>query len=179
MRHSVTAIACHKAVSGPEYIDVEGPAAFYEDESFGLGRVVFGVMGRAMKPSIQAVVVLGVTFCLGTMVTNARAQSGAGVLLVAANDFASSNYGPGPVTTGRTLEWDSRKGRWGLKLGVEQRTDQLSEWRDVQPGLYYKVTPRLHIGGAVSLSPEPTINPRLADPQASNPRVRLETTFKF
>jgi hypothetical protein len=99
--------------------------------------------------------------------------------ILAANDFVSPNYGPGPVTTGRTLEWDSRKGRWGLKLGVEQRTDQLSEWRDVQPGVYYKLTPQLHIGGAVSLVPPPAINPRLVDPQASTPRVRLETTFKF
>jgi hypothetical protein len=100
-------------------------------------------------------------------------------LVLAANDFSSPNYGAGPVTTGRTLEWDSRKGRWGLKLGVEQRTDRLGEWRDVQPGLYYKLTPRLHIGGAVSLSPSPQINQRLVDPQANAPRVRLETTFKF
>ncbi len=100
-------------------------------------------------------------------------------LVLAANDFAAPNYGPGPVTTGRTLEWDSRKGRWGLKLGVEQRTDRFSEWRDVQPGVYFKVTPRLHIGGAVSLAPNPLISQRLIEPQASAPRVRLETTFKF
>ncbi len=74
---------------------------------------------------------------------------------------------------------DSRKGRWGLKLGVEQHTDRLSEWRDVQPGLYYKLTPRLNIGGAVSLSEPPAINPRQVDPQGHSPRVRLETTFKF
>ena len=49
----------------------------------------------------------------------------------------------------------------------------------MQPGLYYKVTPRLHIGGAVSLAPDPTINPRRVDPQGATPRVRLETTFKF
>jgi hypothetical protein len=103
----------------------------------------------------------------------------AGVVL-AANDFAAPNYGPaGPVTTGRTLEWDSRKGRWGLKLGVEQHTDRLSEWRDVQPGVYFKVTPRLHIGGAVSLNPNPQVDPYVAEPRPSTPRVRLETTFKF
>jgi hypothetical protein len=108
----------------------------------------------------------------------ACAQSApAPALILAANDFASSNYGPG--VTGRTLEWDSRKGRWGLKLGVEQHTDRLSEWRDVQPGLYYKLTPRLNIGGAVSLSEPPAINPRQVDPQGHSPRVRLETTFKF
>jgi hypothetical protein len=49
----------------------------------------------------------------------------------------------------------------------------------VQPGLYYRITPRFHIGGAVSLAPDPQINPRQVDPQPSAPRVRLETTFKF
>lgn len=102
----------------------------------------------------------------------------AGVMQVA-NDFAAANYPPGPVTTGRTLEWDSRKGRWGLKLGVEQHTDRLSEWRDVQPGVYFKVTPRLHIGGAVSLTPVPQVDPYVVDPRPNAPRVRLETTFKF
>jgi hypothetical protein len=102
----------------------------------------------------------------------------AGVMLVG-NDFAASNYAPGPVTTGRTLEWDSRKGRWGLKLGVEQHTDRLTEWHDVQPGVYFKLTPRLHIGGAVSLAPVPQVDPYVVDPRPTAPRVRLETTFKF
>ena len=83
------------------------------------------------------------------------------------------------MTTGRTLEWDSRKGKWGLKLGVEQRTDHFSEWQDVQPGVYYRLTPRLHIGGGVSLAPTPLVDPRLVDPRTPSPRVRLETTFKF
>lgn len=109
----------------------------------------------------------------------ARAQPNSPGLLLAANDFSTPNYGFGALTTGRSLEWDSRKGRWGLKLGVEQRTDRLGEWRDVQPGLYYKLTPRLHIGGAVSLAPNPQVNQRVIDPQANTPRVRLETTFKF
>lgn len=111
--------------------------------------------------------------------TAACAQPNSPGLMLASNDVSTPNYGFGAVTTGRSLEWDSRKGRWGLKLGVEQRTDRLGEWRDVQPGLYYKLTPRLHIGGAVSLAPNPQINPRVVDPQANAPRVRLETTFKF
>ena len=109
----------------------------------------------------------------------AHAQPGAPMLQLAANDFSYPGYGFGPAMAGRSLEWDSHKARWGLKLGVEQRTDRLGEWRDVQPGLYYKLTPRLHIGGAVSLAPMPQINQRMVDPQPAAPRVRLETTFKF
>lgn len=116
---------------------------------------------------------------LATVAGQVHAEAETGSVILAANDFSPPSYTPGPITTGRTLEWDSRKGRWGLKLGMEQRTDRLGEWRDVQPGLYYKLTPRLHIGGAVSLAPNPVINQRLIDPQGPAPRVRLETTFKF
>jgi hypothetical protein len=130
---------------------------------------------KPVRPMILAISAL----VLATAAGQVRAEAETGGLILAANDFSSPNYTPGPITTGRTLEWDSRKGRWGLKLGMEQRTDRLSEWRDVQPGVYYKLTPRLHIGGAVSLAPNPVINQRLIDPQGAAPRVRLETTFKF
>ena len=135
-----------------------------------------------MKP-LRLMVVMLSTAVVSAAASMACAQPNSPGLTLAANDFSAQTptptYGFGPVTTGRTLEWDSRKGRWGLKLGVEQRTDRLGEWRDIQPGLYYKVTPRLHIGGAVSLAPNPLINQRVVDPQSTAPRVRLETTFKF
>ena len=92
------------------------------------------------------------------------------------NDLTGQNSPPMPR---KTLEWDSRKGRWGLRLGVEQRLDRPMDWKDLQPGLFYKVTPRLHIGGAVSLAPEQNDQPRLLEPRPPAPRVRLETTFKF
>ncbi|HEV2363786.1 MAG TPA: hypothetical protein VGS12_06255 [Caulobacteraceae bacterium] len=84
-----------------------------------------------------------------------------------------------PVSGRRILEWDPQKGRWGLSLGVQQRQDGTA-WRDVEPGLYYKVTPRLHIGGAVGLGNGDAGEPPLRfQPQGAAPRVRLETTFKF
>ena len=132
---------------------------------------------QKMTPRLVALMASAVAFVASAGIARADpAQIG---VTLASNDFASSSYGMGGVTTGRTLEWDSRKGRWGLKLGVEQRTDHLGEWRAVQPGLYYKLTPRLHIGGAVSFGPTELINPRVVDPQPSAPRARLETTFKF
>jgi len=105
------------------------------------------------------------------------AHAGTGLLILAANDFSGSST----VTVPRsTLEWDAKKARWGVKLGVEQHSDRDVQLKDVQPGLYYRITPRLHIGGAVSLAPDQLeSSQRLTDPQMPAPRVRLETTFKF
>ena len=103
------------------------------------------------------------------------AESGQGLVLVG-NDLTGQNS---PPMQRKTLEWDSRKGRWGLRLGVEQRLDRPTDWKDMQPGLFYKLTPRLHIGGTVNLAPEPQDGQRLLEPRPPTPRVRLETTFKF
>ena len=105
-----------------------------------------------------------------------RAEQAAGNLVLAGREISSQGLGFIPK---RTLEWDSRKARWGLKLGVEQHMDRDVDWKDLQPGLYYRLTPRLHIGGAVSLAPDQTNIQRLIEPRPAQPRVRLETTFKF
>jgi hypothetical protein len=103
-------------------------------------------------------------------------------ILLAAKDFIAQGPAPAAPASGRTLEWDARKGRWGLKLGVDQRTDRETQFRDLAPGVFYKLSPRLHIGGDVTLAPDNlpgSLGQHLIDPQAPNPRVRLETTFKF
>jgi hypothetical protein len=128
-----------------------------------------------MSPAKLLLPLIAAAACLAAGVA-ARAQDPQ--LILAANDFAT----PAPTVTGHTLEWDSKKGRWGLKLGVEQHFDRDTEFRDLEPGVFYKLTPRLHIGGAVTLAPDPgegLETQHLTTPQAPNPRVRLETTFKF
>jgi hypothetical protein len=101
-------------------------------------------------------------------------------IMLASSDFAAPSLNGVPVTQRRTLEWDAAKGRWGLSLGVEQRaTDRDLELKDVAPGVYYRLTRRLHIGGAVSLAPDQAETLRMGQPQLPAPRVRLETTFKF
>ncbi|HEY2049198.1 MAG TPA: hypothetical protein VGH03_07630 [Caulobacteraceae bacterium] len=133
-----------------------------------------------MKPAELIGAVGAICVCLAGV--SARAQSAPQVLLVA-NDFAApATAATAPATPGRTLEWDSKKGRWGLRLGVDSHTDRQTDLRDLEPGLFYKVTPRLHIGGGVTIAPDqglPLDSQHLPTLQAPNPRVRLETTFKF
>jgi hypothetical protein len=110
----------------------------------------------------------------------AHAETSGGAMVLAANDFAASPYYSSVTVPASQLEWDSRKARWGLKLGVEQHTDRDVQWKDVAPGVFWKVTPRLHIGGSVNLAPDQIETQHFgATPQMPAPRVRLETTFRF
>ena len=93
-------------------------------------------------------------------------------------DFAAqSNLGP--LAPRRTLQWDARKGRWGLKVDVDQPSDRDVQGKDVAVGFTYRVKPGLRVGPSVSLGDENPTNIRRIEPQQPAPRVRLETTFKF
>lgn len=84
----------------------------------------------------------------------------------------------GPQQTHKALQWDNRKGRWGLKLDYDQSTIRDMGWNDVQAGAYYKVTPSLRVGGAVSMTtPQQNISPNVQQDKA--PGVKLESSFKF
>lgn len=74
------------------------------------------------------------------------------------------------------------KGKWGVKFDVNQPDMAPSGFNDVDAGAFYKLTPALRVGGTVGfgektdpLKPEP--KPARGD--KTQPRVRLETTFKF
>jgi hypothetical protein len=81
---------------------------------------------------------------------------------------------------GKILKWDARKGRWGLTLNLEQPDVRPATANDVQAGAYYKLTPSVRVGGAVALGDQ-RLQPGLRKPGLDDgqPRVRLETTFKF
>lgn len=80
----------------------------------------------------------------------------------------------------KALKWDARKGRWGLTLNLEQPDARASTWNDVQAGAYYRITPSLRVGGAVALGDQQVDPvPRKLTPDEGQPRVRLETAFKF
>ena len=78
----------------------------------------------------------------------------------------------------KSMQWDASKGRWGLKLDMEQPARGEMAMKDVQAGAYFKVTPSLRVGGAVNLGNREEVN-RDLNPRQAAPRVRLESSLKF
>lgn len=123
---------------------------------------------------------------IGVLLATAALLSAAGGAAQAADkgkpiDFTvraePASVAPG---AGKTLTWDARKGRWGLTLGVGQSDVRQSTMSDVQAGAYYRISPSLRVGGAVALGDQQlTGAPKNLTPGEGQPRVRLETAFKF
>ena len=74
------------------------------------------------------------------------------------------------------------KGKWGVKFDVNQPETAPSGLNDIDAGAFYTLTPSVRVGGTLGfgeksdpLKPEP--NNQLQNKK--QPRVRLETTFKF
>jgi hypothetical protein len=85
----------------------------------------------------------------------------------------------GPQAVHKSLQWDP-KGRWGVKLDMNQPVGRDMQLRDVQAGAFYRVTPSLRVGGALALSGQTLPPDRQATvPLAPAPQVKLETSFKF
>jgi hypothetical protein len=95
------------------------------------------------------------------------------------SDFNPRDAQFAPQDGRRTLVWDAKKGRWGLTLDIKPRTDIDPAARDVEAGAFFKVTPRLRVGGAVGVGPNQPTPIRKNDGREETPRVRLETAFKF
>jgi hypothetical protein len=80
----------------------------------------------------------------------------------------------------KSLNWDARKGRWGVTLNMDQSEARPSTLNDVRAGAYYRITPSLRVGGAVALGEEQvTPGPKKIGSEQGQPRVRLESSFKF
>ncbi len=103
----------------------------------------------------------------------------------AANPFSSSAFGESsvgattlsPAPQRKSLQWDT-KGRWGLKFDYQQPAPNGPDWREVDVGPVWKASPRIHISGTVGFTDQPQAHAATPD-QTPQPRVRLETTFKF
>jgi hypothetical protein len=96
-------------------------------------------------------------------------------------DFSvHSEVSPVPTSGLKSLKWDARKGRWGVTLNMDQTDSRPSSLNDVQAGAYYHITPSLRVGGAVALGDEQVQpGPKKIGSEESQPRVRLESSFKF
>jgi hypothetical protein len=80
----------------------------------------------------------------------------------------------------KSLRWDARKGRWGLTLNMDSSDARPASGNDVQAGAYYRITPSLRVGGAVAFGDEQlTPGPKKIGSEEAQPRVRLESSFKF
>lgn len=99
----------------------------------------------------------------------ARPQMQAAAPAASPNDW-------GVAARRRTLELNT-DGRWGLKLDYDEPATRDQQWRDVEAGAYYRLSPSLRVGGSVGLSQTPA-RP-VPDGEKPAPRVRLETTFRF
>jgi hypothetical protein len=80
--------------------------------------------------------------------------------------------------TRRGLQWNG-EGRWGINLDVDQPVGREADWNDVDASASFRLSPSLRLQGTVGLGER---RPDPARPQSTDreqPRVRLETIFRF
>jgi hypothetical protein len=86
-----------------------------------------------------------------------------------------------PLTPGsEVVKWDAARGKWGVMLNLQQPNTRAATANDIAAGAYYRITPSLRVGGSLAFGEEqvaPGPKPNGAD--AGQPRVQLETKFKF
>jgi hypothetical protein len=94
-------------------------------------------------------------------------------------DLASQQQAAPWTLTGprKSLQWDSN-GKWGLRLGMNQPVLRDPDWKDMQAGAFFRITPSLRVGGSVQLG-DRLAQPKQATPGDATPRVHLETAFRF
>ena len=94
-------------------------------------------------------------------------------------DFTVRPEAVSPVAPSKGVNFDARRGRWGVTLNLQQPETRPGTLNDVQAGAYYRITPSLRVGGAVALGDQQLVpGPQKLIPDGQ-PRVRLETQFKF
>lgn len=119
---------------------------------------------------------VGAVALLSAAASGAHAETAKGKAIDFSVRSEASSLNP---QSAKSLKWDTRKGRWGVTLNLEQPATRNMQWNDVEAGAYFRVTPSLRVGGAVALGEQETPAFRKTEPQAGAPRVRLETAFKF
>ena len=128
-------------------------------------------LAAVVAASLGLVALLGVA---GEASAQSRSRAPAVTLAEASNVQRST-----PAQPRRGLRWNDN-GRWGLDFNLNQPVGREAQWGDLEAGAYYRLSPRLRVGAAAGLA-TPEQDPARAPEtdRRSQPRVRLETLFRF
>lgn len=123
------------------------------------------------------------SLALASVTTDAHAQSRTRAPSVSLADAAATTPAPTSQsqaqTQRRALRWNDA-GRWGLNFNLKEPVGRDADWGDVEAGAYYRLSPRLRVGAAANLAAPETDPARATESdRRAQPRVRLETIFKF
>jgi hypothetical protein len=109
----------------------------------------------------------------------ACAQSRSRAPAVSLSEASAARSNVAASTPRRGLRWNSN-GRWGLDFNLNQPVGRETQWGDLEAGAYYRLSPSLRVGAAAGLaSPEQDPARAPETDRRSQPRVRLETLFRF
>lgn len=118
------------------------------------------------------------SLALASVTTDAYAQARTRAPAVTLAEAASTTPAANQ-TARRGLRWNDA-GRWGLNFNLKEPVGRDANWGDVEAGAYYRLSPRLRVGAAANLSSPDTDPARATESdRRAQPRVRLETIFKF
>ncbi|HEX2816809.1 MAG TPA: hypothetical protein VHN39_10455 [Phenylobacterium sp.] len=85
-----------------------------------------------------------------------------------------------PLSGAQVMKWDAAKGHWGVTLNLQQPEARAATANDIQAGAYYRITPSLRVGGSLAFGEQQIVpGPKPNPADAGQPRVQLETKFKF
>jgi hypothetical protein len=80
---------------------------------------------------------------------------------------------------GNVVQWDARLRRFGFTVDVQQPGERPVVPNDVSAGAYFRITPKLRVGGSVALGEQDLTVRANRAPPATQPKVRVETKLKF
>lgn len=122
---------------------------------------------------IVAALTIGLTFTGLASVTHAQSRTRAETLS-SAQIIDSNAQRQGR----RGLQWNS-EGRWGLNLDVDQPVGREADWNDVDASASFRLSPSLRLQGTLGLGERRPDPARPQQQEREQPRVRLETIFRF
>ena len=129
-----------------------------------------------MSRTLAVAAVMG--FALASVGFSAQAQSGARRAESLSGGQVVDSTAGRQTPQRRGLQWNA-DGRWGLNVDVEQPVGREADWNDVDASASYRLSPSLRLRGSVGLGESRPDPARPAQPEREQPRVRLETIFRF